>query len=483
MAEIPCKSLPDTLRTQTARPAVVLVGGEEYLCRQALEQILAAWMPAAERTFNCTICDGRFDEQIISALEQVNTYAMLAPVRIIVITDAPLVDSKANPQALVESIGQALDADDQKAAAAIFLRLLSRLNLTFEDCQNASNDSLVPEDVQKAPWFRPLIAYCQKAGHTVPENRDMIALLLHAVENGFPEDNHLILLAGSLDKRSKLYKTISQVGLVVNCEVPRGERKADKEAQAAVLQDCINEVLKTSGKRMDSAARKELLQLTGFDPRLVVNNLEKLISYIADRPHITAADVQDLLQRTRKDPIFELTGAVSSGRLDQALFFARSLLADNLHPLQLVAAIINQVRRLLLAREFLDSPEGRDWKSDLTYAQFQKSVFPLVTRFDEALDGWLETVTPQQASPPQTGRGSGSKRPESSKPERPKSDLLLGKTPYPVYLLLQNAARYTKSRLIDILKRLQQADVDLKSTARDPQMILEDVLLFMMPPK
>ncbi len=479
MPEIPHKSLPQYLQSNTDRPQIILVGGEEYLGRKALEQLLDALLPIAERAFNCETFDGRFDEQVTTALEQVNTYAMLSPVRVIVITDAPLMDTRANTPTLLETVTKARQDDDQKAAAAAFLKLLSRLNLTYEDCLDAA---AVPEELFQAPWFKDMTAHCRDAGMTIPESQDISALLLQALEKGFPSGNHLILLAASLDKRAKLCKTIATQGLLINCEVPRGERKVDREAQAAVIQDCINGVLKTCDKKMDGAARKALQQLTGFDPRLVVNNLEKLIDYVGARPLITADDVTGLLQRTRKDPIFELTGAVGRRSLDQALFYTRSLLADNLQPLQILAAITNQTRRLLLAHEFLASSHAQGWRSNCAYSQFQVSVFPQVENFDAEVTAWVDapSVAPEQAMPTPKGKRGRAGTPARAKAEGPKTDLIMGKNPYPLYLLLQNAARYTPAHLLQTMARLQQADLDLKTSSREPEMVLEEVLLFML---
>lgn len=479
MSEIHHKSLPQYLQSNTGWPQIILVGGEEFLCRKALEQLLNALLPAPERAFNSETFDGRFDEQVTTALEQVNTYAMLSPVRVIVITDAPLIDTSANTQALLETVTKARQDDDTKAAAAAFLKLLSRLNLTYEDCQDAA---AVPEELFRAPWFKAMTAHCRDAGLAIPESQDISALLLHALEKGFPTGNHLILVATSLDKRAKLYKTIASQGLLINCEVPRGERKVDREAQAAVIQDCINGVLKTSDKKMDAAARKALLELTGFDPRLVVNNLEKLIDYVGARPVIAAADVTGLLQRTRKDPIFELTGAIGRRSLDQALFYTRSLLADNLQPLQLLGAIINQTRRLLLAHEFLASAHAKGWRPNCAYSQFQVSVFPQVEHFDAEVTAWMDapSVAPEQAPPPPKAKRGRAGSPARPKAEGTKTDLIMGKNPYPLYLLLQNAARYTPGHLLQTMARLQQADLDLKTSSREPEMVLEEVLLFML---
>ena len=77
-----------------------------------------------------------------------------------------------------------------------------------------------------------------------------------------------------------------------------------------------------------------LHEMTGFDLRTFSGNLEKLVDYVGARQEITAADVEAVLNRTRQDPIYELTGALADRNPEQALFFLDSLLADGMFSLQ-----------------------------------------------------------------------------------------------------------------------------------------------------
>jgi DNA polymerase-3 subunit delta len=103
-------------------------------------------------------------------------------------------------------------------------------------------------------------------------------------------------------------------------------------ARDAVTKATMDAALAQAGKRMANDARQRLMQWTGFDLRTLSGNLEKLISFAGDRKTITDADVTAVLQRTRKDPIFEFTNAVADRDLSAALFFMKSLLEDGMHP-------------------------------------------------------------------------------------------------------------------------------------------------------
>jgi len=67
---------------------------------------------------------------------------------------------------------------------------------------------------------------------------------------------------------------------------------------------------------------------------------------VGERREITAEDVAAVLTRTKKDPLYELTNAVTDRDWEKSFFFLASLLAGDIHGLQALAAIANQVRKL-----------------------------------------------------------------------------------------------------------------------------------------
>jgi DNA polymerase-3 subunit delta len=61
-----------------------------------------------------------------------------------------------------------------------------------------------------------------------------------------------------------------------------------------------------------------------------------------------------------------------------------------------------------------------------------------------------------------------------------KSDLLLAKNPknaYPVYQLLKKSERYSKEELLAAIGYLSETDTELKTSSKDPKLILERLIL------
>ena len=172
--------------------------------------------------------------------------------------------------------------------------------------------------------------------------------------------------------------------------MPKGDRRADKIAQEAVLSERMEVLLDRYEKTMDKGAYRTMYEMTGFDIGTFSDNLEKLISYVGDRRRITVEDVAFVLKRTKKDPIYELANAIADRDINKSLFFLNSLLVENFHPLQILASMTNQIRKLLVIRDFAESPHGSSWYPEMQYAQFKNNVMASVQSYNNELLDQIE---------------------------------------------------------------------------------------------
>ncbi|MDP7076763.1 MAG: hypothetical protein QGI64_00650, partial [Desulfobacterales bacterium] len=335
-------------------------------------------------------------------------------------------------------------------------------NLSFDDLRGVYRDKIAVVDLldsQAGHWIDKIIDYCRDHGMTIPSMMDTGEVLEKAIENGFPCDNHLIITTDLVDKRRRLYNTIDKNGIIIDCSVPKGDRTADKKVQEEVLYEEMGRILSKNNKTMTRDAYQALVEMTGFDLRTFSNNLGKLISYAGDRKKITIEDIEAVLHRTKKDPVYDLTGSVLDKNIHGALFFLDSLLAAGFHPLQILTAMANLFRRMIQLKDFTDSDQGRLWDSGRDYGYFKREVFPGVENYDRLFIKAVETW--------ETG--------ETVK-KKTITDLLIAKTPkspYPVYMMLQQSENFTKKELIHAIESLREADLRLKSTGQNPKLILE----------
>ncbi len=456
-------------------PLVTLIHGEEMLCRQAFDTLMDALIPESERATGVDSFDGG-KESLAAVLTSLNTYALLSSAKVVVLREARLFYSATAKQGLREKMIQAGQGGNLKKASRPFLNLMALEGMRFDDLALPTHRKkmVAKIDGQPAPWFDQLVAYCQDKGLSIPDKRDDADLLKTAIQKGFPNGHRLVITTDLVDRRKALFKAINEAGMVVDCSVPKGETRTDRMAQDTVMQATMDKALTQANKRIDKNARRRLLNWTGFDLSTLVGSLEKLISFVGERETITDADVTAVLKRTRKDPIFEFTNAVADRNLEAALFYMHSLLADGIHPLQLLAAAANQIRRLLLAKDYIERDRGRTWSNRMGFPQFKTSAFKAIQADDNTyallMDDWNAILNPV---------AEGKKRKKS-----PTSDLVLARnprSPFPVFQTLKKADNFSVQALSLAVRRLSETDVRMKSTGQDPRLLLESVLIGLCP--
>ncbi len=486
MTEINYRALKHYLSEQKKSPKaegfspVYLIYGEELICKTAFDAVLNALIPQAEKSLNYDSIDGS-KNHIQEAVEKVNTYSLLPGKKVVVIKDTKIFYSKQNETDLINKSKDAYDSEEMDKAADYFLAFLGLSKLSFADISRENRTKVLTFDIEQMggdEWIDQLVAYCMKEDLRIPSLGNVDQLMQEAIQRGFPKDNHLIITTDMIDKRRKLFKVIHQHGVIIDCSVPKGQRRADKIAQKATLDEKLKDILSKFDTTVDADAYEAMIEMTGFDLRTFSSNLQTLISYVGDRKRITADDVGSVLKRTKKDPIFELTNAVSNRDLERSLFFLESLLAEGVHPLQIMAAITNQMRKMLLIRGFRESAHGLSWQAEIRYDQFKRKTMPAIQAFDRELQNEL-VDRDRFLAKTAAGDVPGQKKKKPKKKQQADTDLLLSRqpqNPYPIFQMLLKSERFTTAELIDLLEVLSQADLRLKSSRQSPKLVLEEIV-------
>ena len=470
MAEIGHQALAKHLsdaKKSTFSP-VYLIFGEPYLCQKVCQSLIDAIVPNPSEQAKCVEAAEHTDRtQLADLLEQLNTYSFFSATQIGVLRNAMIFASPKNREEAVKRIKKAYDNNDMEKAADLFLRLLGQSHMALEDAGPrafAEKFNLDAAAYDGFDWLNSIIRFCRDQDLHVPAVADEAALILNAVKRGFPKHHHLILTTETADKRTSLYKTIASQGTAVDCTVAKGTRWKDREAQQQLVYSQAREILAAAGKQMAPRALDAMYELIGFDMHAFSRGLEKLINYSGDRETIEVADVQAVLTKSREEPIYELTGAISDKNTVAALRLLTELLNAGYHYLQVMMAITNQVRRLLLIKGFVNSEAGYRWQPRMSYDQFNNLVMPVIQSYDRELIDKISTWT---------NDGGGQKK-------KPATEQVIARQPknvYPVYQQFLKAAKFSESELIDAVRRLHQADVALKTTGRVPEFVLQEVII------
>jgi len=463
---------------------VFLIYGEELLCKEAFEKLLDILVPGSGRSLNYDPFEGSA-EDIHEVIARVNTFSLLSGKKVVSIIDSRIFYSKQDEEKILKKAKEEYDKNDIKKAAKNLLSLLGLLNLSFEDVDKTNRSKtfkIFTSKFNDEKWLDEIINYCLENGQSVTSGEDKSKKLQEAIEKGFPKGNHLIITTDFVDKRKSLYKSIEKNGIIIDCFVPKGDRRADKIIQEEVLNEKMKSILTQNDKTMNRNAYMAMYKMTGFDLRTFSSNMDKLISYVGERKNITTKDVEYVLKRTKKDPIYEFTNAVTDKNIERALFYLNSLLTGGEidHPLQLLAAIVNQIRRLLIIKDFTESSSGSVWFAGCRYNHFRSNVMPEIIEHDRAflrhMDDW-ENMLSGEMDKDDENQKKGRKKKKKSKAS---IDLIIAKNPkntYPVFMMMQKSEKFTKNELIYALESLSKADLRLKKTGQNPKLILEDALI------
>jgi len=486
MAEISYKDVETHIQEtpSSGYAPIYLIYGEELLVTEAYRTLLEAMLPQAARSLNFEAFDG-MDVEMSDILERLNTFSLMDGPKVLALLGAQIFSTRQDLSSLLIRSKQAADAEDFRKAARYLLAVLAAQRLSMDDLASEQREDLLKLDaagIQDGAWLDRVVAFCRERNFSISESRDQAGLLQHAIETGFPKSNHLLITTDRVDKRTTLYAAITTAGMIVDCSVPKGDRRADRQVQVAVLRQRLGDALEKHGKSMDPGVFEALVEKSGFDLRTFTANVEKLVDYTGDRPTVSFEDVESVLTRTKKDPIYEFTNAVTNRDVEDALFYMHSLLGSGelSHPLQLLAGIANQIRKLILMREFMDGPSGSVWHAGLPFQRFRQEVMPLIQEHDRSLtsqlDEWADALDSHHDNHAPKNASKRSKR----RKRTARTDLLMAPNPknaYPVYLMMRKAAHFSREELLDGYAGILEADFAIKSGANQPLRVLERVVM------
>ncbi len=168
-------------------------------------------------------------------------------------------------------------------------------------------------------------------------DHDMDSLLTYLEH---PEPTTVIVFlatTGKLDSRKKVVKTLKKVAEVVSLEAI-GEHQ---------IKQLVETDLQNNGFQMQPEAFSKLLQRTGSDLSLIMNELPKLKMASYDSKQISVDVVQELVTKSLDQNVFDLVNDVMSKHIDAALSLYRQLILTKEEPLRINAVLVSQFRLLI----------------------------------------------------------------------------------------------------------------------------------------
>lgn len=155
------------------------------------------------------------------------------------------------------------------------------------------------------------------------------------------ETTYFVFTESEIDKRTKLFKTLSANGLVVEF----GTQDEN------TLKRWVAGILAKEGKKITDQTCTYFLTKTGTDMQNIQMELEKLICYCLDREVITNADIDAVCTTRLQDRIFEMVEYAAGHQPQKAINLYYDLLALKVEPIKILVLLSRQFNLMLQAKE------------------------------------------------------------------------------------------------------------------------------------
>lgn len=157
------------------------------------------------------------------------------------------------------------------------------------------------------------------------------------------ETTVFVFVEQEIDRKTRIYKTVAQSGVVAAFEKQTPETL--RKWAASRMQ---KEGFRITGRDMD-----HFLELVGNDMQVISTELEKLFSYCMGRDVITAEDIDSIVTRQVEGQIFAMIEAMSAGRQREAMKLYRDLLTLKEPPLRILTLIGRQFSIMLTVKALM----------------------------------------------------------------------------------------------------------------------------------
>ena len=147
----------------------------------------------------------------------------------------------------------------------------------------------------------------------------------------------IIFVEEQIDKRNKLYKSVSETGYV-----------SEMNAQpVSVLTKWIKGLFNAENKEITGEAVTCLLDRSGASMNLIKQEIEKLVTYVDNRPVIEKQDVEAVCSTQTVSRIFEMISAIGEKNQQKALNLYYDLLTLKEKPMSILFLIVRQFNGIL----------------------------------------------------------------------------------------------------------------------------------------
>lgn len=421
---------------------VYLIAGDAFLSKEVHQQLIIRLLPEEIRPFNLEFADGE-KEPIHSVLDRLHTFPFIPGRKVVSVKNPVQLFAPGNDERLWKKAEEAWKKGQKERCAYLLGTLFQNAGISIgtgvEEFPGNEEDLVEKTASHKK---NPLPDWCREALTLLKDqisdgstNLNADQLLESALRKGFPKDHILILLLEGPPGTKKIVKSISELGVVLNLSL----KQSKKGEQTTTLKSYLRSRLFQEGKTIHPQAESLLLERIPPEVFLLEMEIQKLSSYLGDRVKILPNDITELVGASREEPLYELTTVLEARNVEQGLQKLNQLWEQGYNPLQILAAITNSLRRLVLAKELREIGTETSLRVWNDFGAFSAQLFPKLKQL-------------------------------------PLPEPLSKVHPFVLFNTLKTAEKFTMGHLIASLEALHGADRLLKTSGSAATFVLQDFI-------
>lgn len=152
-----------------------------------------------------------------------------------------------------------------------------------------------------------------------------------------PKTTILIFIEEKIDKKLKIFKTISNIGTF---------HKIDILSENELVNWILN-IFKDNNKNISAKEAIYIIRSIGFNMEILLNEINKLISFKGSSTKITINDIDNICTKSIESKIFDLINFMSNKDMDNAIKIYKNLIVNKTSPFVILNMISRQFRIIL----------------------------------------------------------------------------------------------------------------------------------------
>lgn len=225
---------------------------------------------------------------------------------------------------------------EKKLISSIISEDLKMMNFDLFEGKN-TNVSQIIDTCDTMPFMSPYRLVVLKNTGLIIEGRKNDSSLLEQYLSNLPKTTIIIFIEDKIDKKLKLFKTISKIGSVHQMNM-----SSENE-----LVNWILNIFKDNNKDISTKEALYMIRNIGFNMEILLNEINKLISFKNNNDKITINDIDTICTKSVESKIFDLINFMANKNMQNAISIYKNLLVNKTSPFIILNMIARQFRIIL----------------------------------------------------------------------------------------------------------------------------------------